>query len=109
MPRPKYHLFVCLQDRGPGHPRGSCNREGEGEALLGAFAVALSQHRLLNKVAINATDCLGPCVFGPNVLVYPDGVLYSGLGEADVTQIVEQHLIQGEVVEDKIASPLDWS
>ena len=100
---------MCLQNRGVGLPRGSCNSEGEGEALLGAFAIALSQHRLLNKVAVNATDCLGPCVSGPNVLIYPGGVLYSGLCEADVELIVERHLIGGEIVEEKTASPLDWS
>ena len=34
MPPPyKRHVFVCLNDRGPGHPKGSCAQKGS-EALL---------------------------------------------------------------------------
>ena len=36
--------------------------------------------------------CLGPCTLGPTVLVYPDGVWYSGVKVEDVEEIVEEHL-----------------
>jgi hypothetical protein len=28
MSRPKKHVFVCAQQRPPGHPRGSCAAKG---------------------------------------------------------------------------------
>lgn len=108
MPERDYHLFVCAHNRGFGHPRGSCNEEGKGAALMGAFATALAQRNLLNKVAINTTDCLGPCDGGPNVLVYPGSVMYCHIKEDDVENIVEQHFIKGQVFNEKLASALDW-
>jgi (2Fe-2S) ferredoxin len=44
-------------------------------------------------------DCLGLCKHGPNVVVYdgaePKGFWYLGLEEADVPEVVEQHLKGG--------------
>jgi (2Fe-2S) ferredoxin len=42
---------------------------------------------------------------GPNVLVYPDGVLYSGVIRDDVQEIIEQHLL-GNVVA-RLQAPAD--
>ena len=41
----------------------------------------------------------GPCDTGPNVLVYPEGVLYGGVTKDDVAEIIDKHLLGGEVVE----------
>ena len=39
MAKPEFHIFVCIQRRADGHPRGSCAAKG-GEALFNAFAAA---------------------------------------------------------------------
>ncbi len=47
------------------------------------------------------TDCssVGLCTIGAAVLVYPEGVWYAQVRAKDVPEIIEKHLIGGEVVE----------
>ena len=105
MPKPEKHLFVCTQSRPEGHPRGSCQEKGGG-GLAGEFWFQLQGRNLLGKIALTTTGCFGPCGMGPNVLVYPDGVLYSGVTRDDVAVIVEQHLLGNEVV-TRLQAPAD--
>ncbi len=50
-------------------------------------------------VRIDTVDCLDLCEHGPNVVVYPEGTWYLGLEEADIPEVVEQHLKGGTPVE----------
>ncbi len=43
--------------------------------------------------------CFGLCRYGPNVIVYPEGVVYSRVSPRDVATIVRDHLVGGRVVE----------
>jgi (2Fe-2S) ferredoxin len=47
------------------------------------------------------TDCgsVGFCSIGTAVLVYPEGVWYAQVRAEDVPEIIEKHLVNGEVVE----------
>ena len=47
------------------------------------------------------TECgsVGFCAIGAAVMVYPDGVWYAQVRAKDVPEIVEEHLINGRVVE----------
>jgi (2Fe-2S) ferredoxin len=35
------------------------------------------------------TGCLGPCHLGPSVLVYPEGIMYTGVKLEDVGTIID--------------------
>ena len=43
--------------------------------------------------------CFGLCSAGPNVIIYPQGVVYSGVQPRDVAEIVREHVKGGKVVE----------
>ncbi len=47
------------------------------------------------------TDCssVGFCSVGAAVLVYPEGIWYAQVQAKDVPEIIEKHLINGEIVE----------
>ena len=47
------------------------------------------------------TDCgsVGFCSIGTAVLVYPEGVWYAQVQAEDVSEIIEKHLENGEIVE----------
>lgn len=107
MPRPTRHVFVCTQQRPPGHPRGSCAAQGS-TAVLQAFWAELQKRQAYDQVAITYSGCLGPCDGGPNVVVYPEAVLYQGVTPADVGEIFDQHLEKGQPVERLRASPAVW-
>ena len=99
MPPPfRKHVFVCLNDRGPGHPRGSCAQKGS-EALHHAFKEALKARGLDVDIRANKAGCLDNCERGCSVVVYPDGVWYGHVTARDVDEIVEKHLVRGEPVE----------
>jgi (2Fe-2S) ferredoxin len=94
MPKPEKHVFICTQSRPPGHPRSSCGDRGC-NAVYEEFLWQLQNRNLFNRVQVTATGCMGPCSEGPSVLVYPEGVMYSGVGKGDVNEIYEQHLENG--------------
>lgn len=107
MARPDYHVFICAQQRAPGHPRSSCVEKGAGK-VLERFSQVLTVKNLFNRISLVTTGCLGPCQAGANVLVYPGGVLYMNVQAEDVDVIVEQHLLGGEPVVEKLAPAEIW-
>ncbi|MGZ8238695.1 MAG: (2Fe-2S) ferredoxin domain-containing protein, partial [Methylobacter sp.] len=101
MPRPEKHVFVCTQNRPQGHPRGSCASSGCAE-VMNEFMNEIQTRNLFEKIALTNTGCMGPCMMGPSVLVYPEGVMYGKVQKEDVKTIIEQHLLGGEPVADLI-------
>ncbi len=105
MPRPEKHVFVCTQSRPQGHPRGSCASCGSAE-VMNEFMNEIQNRNLFEKIALTNTGCMGPCMFGPSVLVYPDGVMYGKVDKADVKTIIDEHLLGGKPV-DALLVPTD--
>jgi (2Fe-2S) ferredoxin len=98
MPKPEKHVFVCTQNRPQGHPRGSCASNGCAD-VMNEFMNEIQARNLFEKIALTNTGCMGPCMMGPSVLVYPEGVMYGKVKKDDVRTIIEQHLLGGEPVE----------
>lgn len=55
----------------------------------------LVKHDILDEVEVVATGCFGLCELGPVVIVYPEGTFYSRVEAADITELVEEHLVKG--------------
>lgn len=107
MPRPERHVFICTQSRPGGHPRGSCAEKGCAEVADALFS-RMQTKPLWGKVTITQSGCIGPCDQGPNILVYPEGVMYAGVKPEDVEAIFEEHLVKGEPVERLRAPAEIW-
>ncbi len=107
MAKPKKHVLVCVQGRPAGHPRGSCQQKGCNEVYQG-FIEAFQARNLWADYAVTNTGCIGPCSNGPSVLVYPEGVMYSGVSAADVGTIIDEHLIGDRPVERLLAPASVW-
>jgi (2Fe-2S) ferredoxin len=106
MPKPKKHVLVCVQGRPEGHPRGSCQAKGCGPVWQ-KFSDEFATRKLWESgLQLTNTGCLGPCHLGPSVLVYPDGVMYTGVTPDDVDTIIDQHLLFNEPVE-RLMAPAD--
>jgi (2Fe-2S) ferredoxin len=97
MPPFERHLFICCNQREPGHPRGCCDPLAE-ERLHKAFKQALADRGVNRRVRANRSGCLDQCEHGPTVVVYPDAVWYGGVTLADVDEIVDRHIVGGEPV-----------
>lgn len=107
MAKPIRHVFVCSQSRPAGHPRGSCAEKGCGE-VVDEFMKQWMQRQVFAQVLVTPSGCIGPCSMGPNVLVYPEGVMYSNVTKDDVTEIFDEHLLAGKVVERLKTSADIW-
>lgn len=105
MPKPQKHVFVCTQNRGPGHPRGSCQQSNCGE-IVDEFMLEFQSRDLHGKYALTFTGCIGPCGTGPSVLVYPEGIMYGKVKREDVKAIIDEHLL-GDVPVERLKVPAD--
>lgn len=107
MPKPKKHVFICSQSRPQGHPRGSCGENGC-MTVLEEFMFEAQQRDCYDSVMITNTGCIGPCGRGPNILVYPEGVMYGGVSKDDVSTIFDEHLLGDKPVERLLAPEDVW-
>lgn len=97
----RHHIFVCCGK--------SCTAAGSAE-VKEAFERELKSRGILfgkekkgknPKGSVVLTDCssVGFCAVGAAVLVYPDGIWYAQVRAQDVPEIIEEHIINGRVVE----------
>lgn len=98
MPHFDKHVFVCTNRRDPSNPKGSCAAKGS-EAVRERFKKEIFERGLKGRMRANAAGCLDACEHGCTVVVYPEQVWYGGVRPEDVPEIIERHLIGGEVVE----------
>ncbi len=98
MPRPERHLLICSNQRGPGHPRGSCGEKG-GEEFVGLMKDLIRENGLKDRVLVSRTGCLKHCSLGVTAAVYPENVWYHGVTEHDLKEICETHLRDGVPIE----------
>lgn len=107
MPKPNRHILVCTQARPSEHPRGSCSTRGSKDLLM-RFMMESARLNLVQQLLVTESSCLGPCDFGPTVVVYPDSVWYNKVTPDDVPEILEQHIMNGKPVERLILSDTVW-
>lgn len=88
----RYHVYACDQQK----PEGVPGCAARGSALtIDALRKELAARGLGNNVQLTTCGSLGLCERGPNLVVYPDGIWYSGVKPEDVPEIVESHFQQG--------------
>ena len=94
----KRHVFFCLNQRIAGE---DCCANRGAEAAFDQAKTAIKQAGLAGAggVRVNRAGCLDRCSEGPVCVVYPEAVWYSWVDAEDVAEIVQCHLIGGEVVE----------
>ncbi len=92
----RFHVFVCDQQKPEGVP--CCAARGSGQ-VLEALRREVSARGLEDEIQVTACGSLGLCEHGPNLIVYPEGVWYSGVTPSDVAEIVRSHCQENSPVE----------
>lgn len=84
------HILVC---------GGTACVASNSVKLQEAFQKALEDNGLSAAVKLVQTGCHGFCENGPIVTIYPENTFYVHVKAGDAKDIVEQHIMKGEVVE----------
>jgi len=94
---PKKHIFVCENHRDENDGRPSCGARGSKQirARLKQKLVEKGMHKLYR---VNRAGCLGQCEYGPNIVIYPDGIWYAHVRPDDVESIVEESILNDRII-----------
>jgi NADH:ubiquinone oxidoreductase subunit F (NADH-binding)/(2Fe-2S) ferredoxin/NAD-dependent dihydropyrimidine dehydrogenase PreA subunit len=86
----KHCLAICA---GTGCQAYGVNR------VIDAFKEELARRGMESQVEVLSTGCPGFCERGPLVVVKPEGIFYQRVKITDVSEIVEETLVKGAVIE----------
>jgi NADP-reducing hydrogenase subunit HndC len=93
----RYHVYACQQEK-PGTSAPCCSARGSAQ-VLEALRKELAAQGLMNEVQVTTCGSLGMCERGPNMVVYPEGIWYSGVQVADVPELVREQFSNGRPLE----------
>jgi NADH-quinone oxidoreductase subunit F len=84
------HLLIC----------GGTGCQASGSLTVKkALLQELDKRNLAGEIKVVETGCNGFCALGPIIVIYPEGVIYISVKEADVPDLVEEHFVKGRVLE----------
>lgn len=78
---------------------GTGCKASRSDEIVKNFKTYLSEAGLADKVTVSITGCFGFCEKGPILKISPDNVFYVHVSPEDVKEIVEEHLVGGNVIE----------
>jgi (2Fe-2S) ferredoxin len=107
MTQRRRYLFVCVNRRDDGAPKGSC--AARGAVALHAELKAMLKARGLAETEVRActSSCLDTCWVGPSICVEPDHYFYGNVQLADLPEIVDA-LAEGRRVERLVLAADDF-
>lgn len=91
------HVFLCT---GP-----NCCSSEDGLRAWEELKKQLKEHNLLggtNACYRTKVSCLRICVQGPTLVIYPEGTWYHGMTAERIPRLVQQHLVEGQPIEEWI-------
>lgn len=83
-------IFVCTNATHDGD-RPVCAERGS-EGILKGLKEEVKKRGLKGKVRALKSGCMDLCEKGPNVMVWPEGILHSGVSAEDVPALVDRCL-----------------
>ena len=95
----RYHIYMCTQKKPEGAP--SCLKIGAQETLV-TLKNELAQAKVSDDVQVTECVCLGICGKGPNMVIYPQGIWYTGLNPQRISKIVNDHIVNNNPVDEFI-------
>ena len=76
----KKHVLVCTASH--------CAQKGAND-VAGRLRLEVIRRGLDTEILVNNCGTIDLCDIGPNIVVYPDGVIYSGVTVKDIPELVD--------------------
>jgi (2Fe-2S) ferredoxin len=97
----RHHVFVCTGKSCSAVASADVKEAFERELKAAGMLFGREAKGKNPKGSVVVTECasVGFCAIGAAVMVYPDGVWYAQVRAADVPEIIQEHLLNGRVVE----------
>lgn len=83
------HIFVCTNVRENNPENPGCGTKG-GQEFKDLLKKTVNARGWKGKVRVSTSGCLGLCAEGPNVLLHPQGVWFSGVSVSDIETILDE-------------------
>lgn len=90
------HMFICTNMR----EDGVCCQQHDAQEKRNAVKQYVKELGMngQGKIRVNNAGCLDRCDEGPVAVVYPDAVWYRYDNLDDLKEIIDNHLIDGDIV-----------
>ena len=90
------HVLICTANH--------CMQKGA-SAVAGRLRIEMKRKGLDADVLVNTCDSIDLCDIGPNIVVYPDRIIYSGVQVKDLPEIIDSLREGGQSVERLMLTP----
>jgi (2Fe-2S) ferredoxin len=94
-------IYVCINNRHGESP--SCGHSGS-EEIVEELRKAAKDLNLKGKLRVARSGCLDVCAFGPNMMIWPEGLWYMKVAKDDVPEIVKTYMQLEEADKTKEAA-----
>ncbi|MGH7846694.1 MAG: (2Fe-2S) ferredoxin domain-containing protein [Candidatus Binatia bacterium] len=91
-------IFMCINNRHGESP--SCGHSGS-EEMVEALKNVAKEMKLKGKLRVAKSGRLDLCAFGPNMMIWPEGIWYMKVTKEYLPQIVETYLRLEEAHKNK--------
>ncbi len=89
------HILACTGNH--------CNQKGAAQ-IVNRLRFELMRRKMNDKILLNTCGTIDLCDIGPNLVIYPDNIVYSNVTESDIPDIVA-FLAGGPIVERLVTGP----
>ena len=89
------HVLVCTSQH--------CQQKGAMD-VVGLLRLQVVRQKLDTDILVNNCGTIDLCDIGPNMVVYPDNIIYGNVKKSDLPEIIE-YLRGGPVVERLLIGP----
>lgn len=93
------HILVC---------HGTGCTSSKSPEILETFK-RIIQEKNIENVRVIKTGCFGLCAKGPVVIIRPEDIFYANCKPEDCEEIIQSHIIEGNIVERLLAKDIDGS
>ena len=91
------HILVC---------RGTGCTSSKSPKIIENFRKILEE-KGIDNVRVIQTGCFGLCAKGPIVIIRPEDVFYAMVKPEDCEEIIDTHIVKGEIVERLLCKDID--